>query len=260
MIFNHRDQFRVTLICRIFETLDARIASALNKIIQNSYIKKKVSLEDEKAQKQDRFHRGRQIAYMIYDYLRVTGAHDTVLDYANVFTTALRNDDVQEFDTRWCDISLSMTKIPSDDILDSLYKLRTRESDQLKTVMELYDSEIHQKISKPDYQRLKTMVKSSIDQKLRLRNFDGRNERIETVAVVTNRRGQRGVERGPGECYQWKAKGQCSRRGSCSFWYDENKRAKSTPKSVPPPEPPKEKGGRSTSRRKSLRGRSPSGK
>ena len=42
--------------------LDARIASALNKIIQNSYFKKKVSLEEQQAQKEDRFLRGRQIA------------------------------------------------------------------------------------------------------------------------------------------------------------------------------------------------------
>ena len=65
-----------------------------------------------------------------------------------------------------------MTKIPSDDVLDSLYKLRIRESEQLKTVLELSDTEIHQKISMPNYQRLKTMVKKIIDQKLRLRNFD----------------------------------------------------------------------------------------
>ena len=60
--------------------LDARKASALNEIIQNSYFKKKVSLEEQKAQKKDRFLRGREIAYMIYDCFRVTGAHDTVLD------------------------------------------------------------------------------------------------------------------------------------------------------------------------------------
>ena len=51
-----------------FEMLDAKIASALNKIIQNSHFKKKVSLEEQKAQKEDRFLRGRQIAFMIYDY------------------------------------------------------------------------------------------------------------------------------------------------------------------------------------------------
>ena len=32
-----------------FEMLDARIASALNKIIQNSHFKNKVSLEEQKA-------------------------------------------------------------------------------------------------------------------------------------------------------------------------------------------------------------------
>ena len=39
---------------------------------------------------------------MIYDYFRVTGAHDTVLDYADVFSGTLHDDNVQEFDTR-CD-------------------------------------------------------------------------------------------------------------------------------------------------------------
>ena len=167
-----------------FEMLDARIASALNKIIQNSYFKKKVSLEEQKAQKRDRFLRGRRIAYMIYDYFLVSGAPDTVLDYADQFTVTLRNDDVQEFDTRWDEILLSMTKIPPDDVLESFYKLRVRESSQLKTVLELYDMEIHRKISKPNYQKMKTMAKRSIDQKLRLRNFDARNDGIEAGGGV----------------------------------------------------------------------------
>ena len=53
-----------------------------------------------------------------------------------------------------------------------MYKLRIRESDQLKTVLEPYDMEIHQKISMLCYQKLKTMVKRSVDQKLRCRQFD----------------------------------------------------------------------------------------
>ena len=95
---------------------------------------------------------------MIYDHFCVTGAHDAVLDYADLFSITLRNDNdnVQEFDTRWDDVLLSMSKFPSDDILESLYKLRIRESAQLKTVLELYDMEIHQKICVPNYQKLKT--------------------------------------------------------------------------------------------------------
>ena len=117
-----------------FEVLDARIASALNKTIHNTQFKRKVSLEEQKAQKEDRFLRGRQIAYLIYEYFRVTGANDSVENHADLFTVVLRNDDVQEFDSKWDGILLLMTKIPSDDILDGLYKLRIRESEKLKTV------------------------------------------------------------------------------------------------------------------------------
>ena len=82
-----------------------------------------------------------------------------------------------------------MTKIPSDDVLESLYKLRIRESEQIKTVLELYDMEILQKISIPNCLELKTMVKRSTDQKLRLRNFDARHRKIGTGAVVKSRKG-----------------------------------------------------------------------
>ena len=126
-----------------FEVLDARIASALNKIIHNSHFKRRISLEEQKAQKQDSFLRGRQIAYLIYDYFRATGTHDSVENFADLFTISLRNDDIQEFDSKWDGILLSLTKIPPDDILEGLYKLRTRESEKLKTVLELYDLETH---------------------------------------------------------------------------------------------------------------------
>ena len=137
-----------------FEVLDARIASALNRIIHNSHFKRRICLEEQIAQKQDRFLRGRQIAYLIYEYFPVTGANDSVEIHADLFTVVLRNDDIQEFDSKWNGILLSMTKIPPDDILEGLYKLRIRESEKLKTVLEVYDLEIHQKNLGPDYHRL----------------------------------------------------------------------------------------------------------
>ena len=130
------------------------------------------------------------------------------------------DDNVQEFDPRWDEVLLSMSKIPSDDVLESLYKLRIRESVQLKTVLELYDMEMHLKISMPNYQKLKTMVKSRKDQKLRLRNFDARHERIEAGAVIKNQMGLSGVEGGKGICYQWKEKSQCSKRNQCRLAWE----------------------------------------
>ena len=123
---------------------------------------------------------------MIYDHFRVTGSHDSVENYTDLFTIVLRNDDIQEFDSKWDGILLSMTKIPHDGILEVLYKLRIRESERLKTVLELYDLETHQKKLGPDYYRLKTMVKRSIEQEIRNKNFWNRNGNFEKNAVVKN--------------------------------------------------------------------------
>ena len=67
--------------------------------IQNSHVKKKVSLEEQRAQKEDRFLRGRWIGFVIYDYFRVTGAHD-VSDYADLFSVTLHDDNIQEFEKK----------------------------------------------------------------------------------------------------------------------------------------------------------------
>ena len=50
------------------------------------------------------------------------------------------------------------------------------------------------------------MVKRSIDQKLRLRNFDARQWKFERGAVVKSRKGAIGVKGGNGICYQCNAK------------------------------------------------------
>ena len=95
------------------EILDAKIASALDKIIMNSYFKKNVSLEEQKAPMEDRCLRGRQIAFMIYEYFRVTGAHEAVLDLTDLFFIAWHDDDLQ-FTQDWMKFFLSISEVPND--------------------------------------------------------------------------------------------------------------------------------------------------
>ena len=83
-----------------FEALDAKIASALSRIIHNTQFKRKVSLEEKEAQKEDGFLRGKQIACLIYEYFRVIGANDSVDNYADLFTIVFQNDDLQDFDSK----------------------------------------------------------------------------------------------------------------------------------------------------------------
>ena len=222
-------------------------------------IQKKGQSGGTKSQKRDRFFRGRQIAYLIYEYFRVTGANDSVEKYADLFAIVLRNDDIQEFDSKWDGILLSMTKLPHDDILEGLYKLRIREPEKLETVLELYNMEIHQNKAGPDFNRLKTMVKRSQEQNLRIKNFEARNGNYERNAVVKNQGTKQSGQRTPGDCWQWKANGQCSKGDKCSFRHDINKRAKLTQPN-PSPSSFMRQNERNASRTRSPRGKSPSGR
>ena len=147
-----------------------------------------------------------------------------------------------------------MTKIPSDDTLEGLYKLRIRESEKLKTVLELYHLEIHQKKLGPDYHRLKTMVKRSIEQEIRNKNLGARSGNFEKNAVVKNQGTKQRVQRTLGDCLQWEANGQCVKGNNCSFRHDIKKRAKLT---QPNPSP---NSFMQQSERNTSRTRSPGGK
>ena len=119
--------------------------------------------------------------------------------------------------------------------------------------------EIHHKKAGLDYHRLKTMVKRSVEQNLRMMNFEARNGIFETSAVVKNQRMKQHEQRSLGDCWQWKANGQCSKADSCSFRHDANKRSKSTQPN-PSPRSSTQQSVKDASRTRSPRGRSPSGK
>ena len=118
--------------------------------------------------------------------------------------------------------------------------MRIRESDQLKTVFAFYEQDIEQKKMPPSYQRLGTMVKKSFGSEDEGSQF-GSQKRERTVTGTLARSTSKGTsvstEREQGECYQWKAKGKCTKEDACSFRHDHSKRrasarsSSSTPKS-----------------------------
>ena len=61
-----------------FDILDAMIdfVSPEEASQHAANFRKRESVEEKRAQNSDRFLRGRQIAYMIYEYFRVTGAYE----------------------------------------------------------------------------------------------------------------------------------------------------------------------------------------
>ena len=124
-----------------YDMLDAMIASALKRLPDtHNHFRKKVSVEEQRAQNYDRFSRGRQIAYMINEHFRATGAYEAVQGLPDLFNIRLQSDDVQDFDVRWDQALLSASDMPSDVILGGLYKSKLQDSVWRCTIKKLFET------------------------------------------------------------------------------------------------------------------------
>ena len=65
-------------------------------------LQKKSQVEEQRAQKHDRFLGRRQVASMIHEHSQATEAYDAPQGLADLFNICFHDDDVQDFDT-WCD-------------------------------------------------------------------------------------------------------------------------------------------------------------
>ena len=92
-------------------------------------------------------------------------------------------------------------------------------------------------------------MKRSIEQNLRMMNFETRNGNYEKNAVVNNQGTKQRVQRILGDCWRWETNGQCSRGDKCSFRHD-----------TPSPSSSTRQNERNASRTRSPRGKSPSGR
>ena len=208
-----------------FEVFDARIVSALNKIIHNSQFKRRISLEEQKAQREtvslevDRLptwstNNSGSLEPMILS--KTTPTYSLSVYEMTIFRNSIQSG--TEF--------IFFDENPAWWHLGRIVQIMNTRVWKIKTVLELYDLPSHQKEGS-DYHRLKTMVKRSIEQEIRKNNFWARSGNYERNAVVfQNQEHKKFGQRILGDCWQWETNGQCVTGDNCSFRYDMNKRWK----------------------------------
>ena len=78
-----------------YEELDLMMASALKMCYdKQTHFRKKISVEEQRGQKDNRSLRGRQIAYLIFEFFRPTGSCDEIQGLSGLFSIKLENDDI----------------------------------------------------------------------------------------------------------------------------------------------------------------------
>ena len=208
-----------------FEVFDARIASALKKIIHNSHFKKKISLEEQKAKKQDRIRRGRLIAYLVHDHFRVTGTmclSKTTPTYSPLFfeMTIFRNSILSGTEFYWHDENPTWWHLGR---IVQIKNARVWETQDRIGIVRPGDSS-------KEVRTWLSQIESCGEKKYRAGNskqeFWARSGNFEKNAVVKNQGTKQRVQRILGDCWQWETNGQCVKGDNCSFRHDINKRGK----------------------------------
>ena len=104
--------------------LDAMVASAVKKLLdKHVHFRQSASVGEQRAQKYHRFLRGRQIAYLIYEHFRATGAYEAAQGLSDLFNKRLQNNDVQDFDVRWDQALLSASETLTEMVLEGVIQV-----------------------------------------------------------------------------------------------------------------------------------------
>ena len=114
-----------------FENLDFKIARGCN-------FKTQVTTVEGKAQSETRPLSGRQIAWMIYDFFKISGDNEAILDLTDLSKVQLKNDSVQAFDAKSDEVLSAVTDRLTDNILESLYKRQLKQSEESKYVLQVH--------------------------------------------------------------------------------------------------------------------------
>ena len=158
-----------------------------------THFRKKISVEEQRAQKDNRFLRGRQIPFLFYEYFRPTGSCDEVQGLSRLCSIKLENDHTQDFDLRWEQALFQTSDPPSDKVFEGLYVCKLQDSSQAQT--------------NRDYHTLRMCVKLHIEQAQRSKNFRTQSEITERAAVTEGKVQKSFTKRKTGECFHWKTNG-----------------------------------------------------
>ena len=75
-----------------YDMLDAMIASVLKELFTHVHFRKRVRVKGQRAQKDERFLRGKKFAYMIFEHFRATGACEAVQGLSDLFNIRLHSE------------------------------------------------------------------------------------------------------------------------------------------------------------------------
>ena len=201
-----------------FETLDAKIANGLYKILRPP-LRSRINIMEIQASKLGKMVNGRQIAFKLYEYFQTTETAGAILSFQDLLAVTLVGNNLVKFVNEWETVLSGLEDMPADKILESLFMKQIEDCTQFSQELALYRMDISQKGTTPSYTRIHAMVMIHIDERRRKRNRDQHQVGVEGRGAAAQNQQQ--IQKG--DCYQWMQSGTCSRGDSCPWHHPDDR-------------------------------------
>ena len=164
----------------------------------------------------------RQVAWIIYKHFKLSDEDGAMLEWDELINVHLRGDNLQQFENDWNNMILNVRSLHEEAFLESVFRKQLEKSEQLKSVMALYQQDYTQRGEKKSYQKLKDMLRVHLEKKLLDKNKNALSNNLDGKALAGNKgggkkNGQPSDNARTGDCRQWRNEGKCSRGSNCPW-------------------------------------------
>jgi hypothetical protein len=162
---------------------------------------------------------------MMHDFFRITEVDSAMQDWDELIHVELKGDNLQQFYKDWDTACLNVRDLPDERFMETLYRKQLSKSESFKNTFALYNQDVAQARDRPDYTKLKNLLRLQLENPRLGRNKNAldrsRTSPTLTPAQKHNSTSKSNTQSGkrPGDCSQWKKDGQCSRGKDCP-WSD----------------------------------------
>ena len=147
-----------------FETLDAKAADSLSKLVHGDLARQLLIMETELFEKYEKMLKGRQIAWLINKHFKMSETEGAILEFEDILNVDLKNGNLKQFLHDLDMALLAMNELPSANQLESLFRRQLKKCEELRQELSWYDMEIAQGRTTKSYERLKSIVRAYLEE------------------------------------------------------------------------------------------------
>ena len=121
-----------------FVTLDAKVLSAITKILEGDFARQMDTLKEKEANA-NRLVRGRQILYKLHDFFATNALHGSVYDVEDLLSVSLNNENLVMFLRNWDTVLSGIQKSPDEAFLEPLFHRQVKKCKSLQRDINIYE-------------------------------------------------------------------------------------------------------------------------